>query len=205
MKQCKFCDKEVKPLGLAPHQRLCPKNPLSKKENHPSYGRKGTNQYANGAKMSETTKLKISKSSTGKKHSKDVIQKISESMKIAHAEERAWNIGNSRWNNEKSYPELFFSKVIDNNFIDKDYTSEHPISIYSFDFAWLDKKKAIEIDGEQHYRFKEYIERDLRKDMLAKEQGWQVLRIRWKDMFNEPHRWIKIAYDFIHNDSVAQR
>ena len=205
MKQCKFCGKQVKPLGLAPHQRLCPENPLATKENHPSYGKKGTNQYIKGAKMKESTKIKISKSSTGKKHSTETRTKISESMKKAHTNGTAWNIGKSRWNNEQSYPEQFFSRVIDENFVDKNYTIEHPLSIYSFDFAWVDKKKAIEIDGAQHSRFKEYIERDLKKDKLAIENGWQVLRIKWKDMFNEPQKWIQISYDFIHKDSVAQR
>ena len=119
-------------------------------------------------------------------------------MKVAHNEGRAWNIGMSRWNNEPSYPEIFFMKVIENEFIDKEYKTEHPMSIYSFDFAWIDKMKAIEIDGSQHERFDEIKDRDNRKDMLATKNGWQVLRIKWKDMFNDPQKWIKIAYEFIH-------
>ena len=34
-------------------------------------------------------------------------------MKRAHAEGRAHNIGTCRWNNEPSYPEQFFMKVIE--------------------------------------------------------------------------------------------
>lgn len=48
-------------------------------------------------------------------------KRISESMKKAHEEGRAWNIGKSRWNNEPSYPEKFFMKVIENEFQDKGY------------------------------------------------------------------------------------
>jgi len=42
--------------------------------------------------------------------------KMSKAMKKAHAEGRAHNIGTSRWNNEPSWPEQFFMKVIENEF-----------------------------------------------------------------------------------------
>lgn len=125
-------------------------------------------------------------------------RKISNSMKKAHKERRAWNIGKSRWNNEPSYPEAFFMKVIDNNFEDKDYIREYPIGIYSVDFAWVSKKLAIEIDGEQHGRFEEYKQRDQKKDKLLINNGWEVLRIKWKDVCNNPKNEIKKAIDFIH-------
>ena len=123
---------------------------------------------------------------------------ISNGMKRAHKEGRAWNIGKSRWNNEPSYPEKFFMKVIDNNFEDKNYIREYPIGIYSVDFAWINKKLAIEIDGEQHDRFEEYAQRDTEKDKLLINNGWKVLRIKWKDMCNNPKNEIKKAIDFIH-------
>ena len=31
-----------------------------------------------------------------------------------------------------------------------------------------------------------------------KDNGWKILRIKWKEMFNNPKEYIKIAYDFIH-------
>ena len=42
---CKYCKKLCKPLGLASHERLCPTNPNRKIEDHPSFGKKGKNQY----------------------------------------------------------------------------------------------------------------------------------------------------------------
>ena len=69
--------------------------------------------------------------------------------------------------------------------------------IFSWDFAWVDKKKCIEIDGDQHQRFQEYIDRDKRKDSKLLEEGWKVLRLIWKDVFKEPKKFIKIAKDFI--------
>jgi very-short-patch-repair endonuclease len=109
----------------------------------------------------------------------------------------AWNIGKSRWNNEPSYPEKFFMKVIENEFNDKNYINEYPVGIYSIDFAWVDKKLAIEIDGDQHQRFEEYKLRDERKDSFLEIQGWKVLRIVWKDMFNNTKEQIKICKNFI--------
>jgi very-short-patch-repair endonuclease len=132
----------------------------------------------------------------GKPLTEDAKQKISDSMKIAHEEGRAWNIGKSRWNNEQSYPEKFFSKVIENEFVDKEYETEFNVGIYSIDFAWVSKKLAIEIDGQQHEKKKQK-ESDLRKDKLLEDKGWKVLRIKWKDMYDDPKRFIKIAKDFI--------
>ena len=89
----------------------------------------------------------------GKKHSEESKRKISESLKLAYKEHRAHNIGQSRWNNEPSYPEKFFMNVIKNEFEDQNYVREYPFKIYSLDFAWPEKKQCIEIDGEQLYRF----------------------------------------------------
>lgn len=136
---------------------------------------------------------------TNKHHTEESKNKISNSMKKAHQEGRAWNIGKSRWNNKMSYPEEFFSLVIKNEFSDKNYKHEYALGIYSLDFAWPHKKKCIEIDGDQHQRFQEIIERDERKNNLIKNKGWQVLRIKWKDMFHDTKTWIKIAKDFIDN------
>lgn len=127
---------------------------------------------------------------------------ISEGMKKAHIEGKAWNIGMSRWNNEPSYPEKFFMKVIKNEFEDKDYQREFPFGIYSFDFAWPHLMKAIEIDGEQHERFIEYKERDQRKDIYAAENGWKVLRISWKEFYNDTKYWIQISKNFIGREAA---
>ena len=176
IKRCKYCDKEFdNGRKLGGHMVRCKLNPKSKEI------------------ISKTSKISI-----GKNLSKEHKLSISNGMKKAHKEKRAWNIGKSRWNNKKSYPEEFFEKVIKNEFKNKNYICEYPISIYSLDFAWVDLKKAIEIDGAQHERFKEYSERDKRKDKLVIEMGWKILRIKWKDMYNDPKQWIQKAYEFIH-------
>ena len=133
----------------------------------------------------------------GKPLSEETKRKLSESMKRAHLEGRAHNIGESRWNNKPSYPESWFIKVIDNEFVDKNYKREYPFHGFSLDFAWIDKKKCIEIDGEQHQRFEDIKERDQRKNKCLLENGWQYLRIQWKDVFNNTKEYIKICREFI--------
>lgn len=144
----------------------------------------------------------LSKSLKGKKGhslSRESRERVSEGMKKAHKEGRAWNIGKSRWNNEQSWPEKFFTKVIENEFINKEYEKEFPIGIYSADFAWAKIKKIIEIDGGQHKRFVEYQERDKRKDQFLIKEGWEVLRIDWSDLYKDTKKYIQIAFNFIHS------
>jgi very-short-patch-repair endonuclease len=171
-------------------------------------GKLGRNQYQKARDLglpkpilSEESRKKISEKTTinnMNRHS-EVNEKISKGMKKAHAEGRAWNIGKSRWNNELSYPEKFFTEVIENEFKDKEYKNEFPIGIYSADFCWPHLKKVIEIDGDQHQRFEEYIERDKRKDEFLTSRGYQILRIIWKEMFNNTKEKIKECYEFIHS------
>jgi len=51
MNTCKYCGKSCKSLGLHSHERLCKSNPNRKKEDHPSFGRKGKNQYTKAKKL----------------------------------------------------------------------------------------------------------------------------------------------------------
>lgn len=137
----------------------------------------------------------VKPSQLGKPLTEEHKQAISNGMKIAHQEGRAHNIGESRWNNEHSYPEKWLIKVLDNEFGMKenvDYRTEMPFGKYALDFAWESKKFAIEIDGEQHERFEEYKKRDEKKNELLKENSWSVLRIKWKECFARPKEFIEI-------------
>lgn len=133
----------------------------------------------------------------GKHLPKETREKIRNAALKAHAEGRAHNIGESRWNNKPSYPEQFFMEVIKNEFDDKDYVREYPFHRFSLDFAWLKKKKCIEIDGQQHDICPGYKERDERKDALLLSEGWKVLRIKWVDMYKNTKHWITEAKNFI--------
>ena len=124
-------------------------------------------------------------------------QQISKSMKKAHAEGRAHNIGECRWNNEPSWPEKWFMQVIENEFDDKNYEREMPFHRFSLDFAWKHKKCVIEIDGEQHYRDKAQKARDKEKDKLLKEEDWKELRLDWRWVCKHTKEAIKLAKEFV--------
>jgi len=134
----------------------------------------------------------------GRKHSEQTKKIIAEKQRIAHAEGRAHNIGKTRWNNEPSWPEIWFKKVITNEFIDRQYKTEYPFGIYSLDFAWIHKKRVIEIDGDQH-NYEPQISRDEMKDKLLLENDWKILRISWKDLMKNTKFWIREAKNFIDN------
>jgi len=154
----------------------------------------------------KTYSRKTSKTLTGKKKRSLTLEErknLSIKMKLAHKEGRAWNIGMSRWNNESSYPEKFFMKVIENEFEDKNYQKEFNVGIYSIDFAWPHKKIGIEIDGEQHQRF-EYRERDKRKDKFLNENGWKLLRIKWNDFYHQTKEYIKQAKIFVDESKIIE-
>ena len=134
--------------------------------------------------------------------SKEHKQAISESMKIAHKEGRAHNIGESRWNNEHSYPEKWLIKVLENEFGMKeniDYKTEMPFYRYSLDFAWPEKRLCIEIDGKQHIEDVKQIERDKNKDILLHNNGWKELRVSWSYIYNNSKEFINKVKEFLND------
>lgn len=164
---------------------------------------KGTNQYTKAKELglpkpelTEEVRQKL-KTWSGKTHSEETKKKISDGIKKAHTEGRAWNIGSNRWLNQPSYPEKFFMLVIENEFADKKYEYNKYFNGFWLDFAWKEKKKCIEIDGKQHYENAQQIERDKRKNKLLEENGWGLLRINWDDMYNDPKKHIQICKEFI--------
>jgi very-short-patch-repair endonuclease len=207
---CLFCKIEkVNSRAIKNHEIRCKQNPnrklssgfTGKKHTKESNEKNRKSQQNRDEYLTPESRKILSEKATINNANRlpEVNEKISKSMKIAHAEGRAWNIGQSRWNNEPSYPEKFFSLVIENEFFDKTYIREYPIGSYSADFCWPHLKKVIEIDGDQHQRFEEYIARDKRKDEYLISQGYKILRVVWKDMYNNPTTKIKECYNFIHD------
>ena len=91
-----------------------------------------------------------------------------------HPEKTAW-----RKRNEPSYPEKCFIKFLEENKYSEKYLieREYPVFPYYIDFAFIDLKVAVEIDGSQHILDVERIERDKDKDKTLVHNGWKVLRV----------------------------
>ena len=78
-----------------------------------------------------------------------------------------------------SYPERYFKELFEKENIP--LVTEHQISVYQLDFADVERKIDVEIDGDQHYLDKRIIESDNRRNQYLQERGWTVFRIRWSE------------------------
>ena len=140
----------------------------------------------------------------GHKISDETKKKISKGMHKAALEGRnkGWTTTKSG-PQHKSYPEEFFTKIIENEFNDKNYEYNLPFYTWKLDFAWPHKKLCIEIDGSQHENEKQ-ANSDLRKDEKLQKEGWKVLRIRWLDIFHDTKDYINQAKEFIDNGIIIE-
>lgn len=77
----------------------------------------------------------------------------------------------------ESYPEKYFNQILDKEGIK--YDREYQVGLYSLDFALLDKKIALEIDGEQHYVDNRIVQSDIKRTNILEELGWSIIRVRW--------------------------
>lgn len=124
---------------------------------------------------SEANKLAHKKYPEAYLHSEETKAKIREkrlAFMKAHPEQTAWRQKNM------SYPEEMFLKFLnERGYADKFLIQrEYSIFPYFIDFAFVDLKIAIEIDGSQHLQ-QERKAKDELKDALLIENGWRVIRI----------------------------
>jgi hypothetical protein len=92
----------------------------------------------------------------------------------------------------RSFPELFFERVIKNNrrrFKGEGYLPDYPVKkkslglinngSYFLDFYFPNWKLDLEIDGSQHWQYEERIQSDITRDIALKANGIKVYRIPW--------------------------
>lgn len=160
-------------------------------------------EYLNGASIREIAKKYNinSKQWINKKLLSGITRNISEASKNAHkkyfqkffhTEETKQKIREARFNymrynpentawrkrNEPSYPEKCFIKFLEENGYSKKHLIEREKSVFPYyiDFAFINEKIAIEIDGSQHINDQNRIERDIDKNNVLINNGWTVLR-----------------------------
>lgn len=125
--------------------------------------------------IGEASKLAHKKHPERYKHTEESKSKLREkrlAFMKAHPEQTAWRQKNM------SYPEEMFLKFLnERGYADKFLIQrEYSIFPYFIDFAFVDLKIAIEIDGSQHL-LQERKAKDELKDALLIENGWRVIRI----------------------------
>lgn len=142
--------------------------------------------------ISDANKIAHKRYSEKFKHTEETkakLRKIRLNYMKLHAEKTAWRLKN------KSYPESLFEKFLYTNGYTEKYLIQREYSIFPYfiDFAFVDLKIAIEIDGSQHLE-EERKKRDEKKDKLLQKKGWKVIRIAENIVKTDWHA-IKIILD----------
>lgn len=190
---CQFCARKTTNAGAnKKHENSCYKNPNRVKyERSPNAGMKkgskGGNQYTKAKKMgmdkpvvSDETRKKISEKSKLQRHTQETRDKISKA-RIKYLAENPDMVPYklNHYSKGPSYPERYWKKVFDIHKVN--YVEQHPVHVYQLDFAIIDRKIDIEIDGEQHYLDNRIVESDKRRNEYLKSLGWTIIRIRWSE------------------------
>jgi len=197
MKNCLHCNKEYSDRGIRYHERYCKDNPnksippkktdkwkqsMKDKAENGTARNNWTKARENGEEyiMSDETRQKLREVNLGKKLTDEHKKKISVS-RTAYLKENPDKVPYvlNHYSKGKSYPEKYWKEILDNNNIQ--YEEEYRISLYSLDFAIVDKKIDLEIDGDQHYLDKRIVESDKRRTKYLEENGWTVIRVKWSD------------------------
>lgn len=210
---CPYCQKKFKSKhGVYCHINICKQNPnfdeelynRKYKHGHQAWNKGLTKETDYRIKKYGETYSKHSQDGTfipywlGRKHSEETKEKLRETMNKVFKEN-----GNPGWKgrlwNELSYPEQYFKEVFENENIPLKF--HLAIGKYELDFYNEEFKKYVEIDGEQHYRFQENIERDKQRDEYLNNLGWKGIRIKWslykKLNYEEKHKIIEQIRTFI--------
>lgn len=157
MKYCEFCNKEFldsEGFKLGGHKTHCSHRP---------------EEYF------VARSLKIRESSLGKVLSEEHKKKISQSRikyLLENPDKVPYKLNHKH---KETYPERYFKKIL-KGFVCQ-YRPEG--TLYEIDFANVDKKVAIEIDGEQHYVDQRIVAHDIKRTKTLEELGWKIIRVRW--------------------------
>lgn len=211
---CRYCGKECKnDNSLRNHERLCKENPNRQESSFVSH-----NEKIRSGERTAWNKGKTKETDDGIRHNIESRTRNIESGKTIpsfrgkhlSAEHKAKlskaqtdyliRTGLNRWSNahssERTYPEIFFGKILKNICIEQYVIPGLP---YKLDFADVDNKIDVEIDGEQHYVNDDLCEKDQIRDKRLEEIGWRTIRIRWSQFQklspNDKEEYIKNLFD----------
>ncbi len=65
-------------------------------------------------------------------------------------------------------------------------TTREWIAGWPADFAWLDERLIVEVDGYRFHRSRRAFERDRRRDQAHTAAGYRVIRVTWRQLTEEP-------------------
>lgn len=176
--KCKYCINDAKVFSGISFRETC--------------GSKKCKSMTHSIQCSEETKKKISKG-------------LIESHK--NGKHPGWSFINNDIN-KRSYPEKWFIKnVLTKYNLYSKYTIIEKMSFskYFLDFALLDMKIDIEIDGQQHFRTNDAINHDKERDNYLLNNEWRVYRISWLELINKPNETISDFLNWIDNEKKYRK
>ena len=144
------------------------------------------NTYSSGRKNSKETLEKMRLGRLGKKDSKEtLIKKRASALTPKNIARRTKELeeGIISWPRGESYPESVFREYLESLGAIKgeDFEQEYRVGTYRLDFAYVDEKRYVEIDGKQHL-LPEDIEHDRIRDEWLEKQGWIGIRLPAKGL-----------------------
>lgn len=121
-----------------------------------------------------------------------VSEEVKQKLRKKRLEYLSKQTGKTAWERKSqgklSYLEQWFNdKCIEYNLPEKfDIVNEYTVSKYSIDFAFINEKIAVELDGKCHFiNGDERIQTDIEKDEFLISEGWSVFRIRFDEITND--------------------
>jgi very-short-patch-repair endonuclease len=186
---CQFCGRETtNPGANKAHENKCPSNPnpATYKSGRKS-GHKGANQYTKAQSLglpkpeiSEASRQKLRDANVGRKHPQEVKDKISKARRKYLSENPdmvPYKL--NHYSKGPSYPERYWKKIFDK--AELNYVEQYQIHTYQLDFALVEEKIDIEIDGDQHYLDRRIIKSDKHRNEYLENLGWKIIRVRWSE------------------------
>jgi len=124
--------------------------------------------------------MKISCKKHPRKHSEETKKKISNIRKqyiVDHPDEAPYLL--NHYSHGESYPEKYFADVFEKEKIKLD--RYYRIGTYQLDFADVNKKIDIEVDGSQHRYDPRIVTHDIKRNNFMSSIGWRVFRVYWPE------------------------
>jgi len=144
---------------------------------------------------SESCKLAHKKFPKLHQHSSEIRDKISKKL-IEYLNNNPDEVPYRKFHNgEKSYPEMVFENALISNKI-YGWEYDYPNGIYNYDFAFIDLKIDVEIDGGTHLQ-DDVIKKDKRRDEWSISNGWQVIRFTAKEVKSDVNQCISKLKEFM--------
>lgn len=155
----------------------------------------------NKRNMSE--QLKIHCAANPRKVSDDTKQKI----RVARSKFMGMQRTNEWRRNKQTYIEKIFSDIVKrNNLSEKfDIVTEYSVFPYYLDFAFLNIKLDVEIDGSQHIFYERQRNIDIKRNEALILLGWKVYRIPGFKLKNEFEETEKLFLEYLDSFDIQPK